>query len=103
MSVVDNGPDMSLLRERRRRARRRVRLARLDLGLGVTGAIVLLLAAPGLAIAAVVACVLLILCALSLAAERHAARRSARRLRKDRAELARASASLDPRQRGLRQ
>jgi hypothetical protein len=103
VSVADDGPDMSLLRERRRLARRRVRLARLDLGLGVVGAIVLLLAAPGLAIAAVVACVLLTLCALSLAAERLAVRRSARRLRKDRAELARALAAPDPRRRGLRQ
>jgi hypothetical protein len=101
VSVVDER-DMSLLRERRRRARRRVRLARLDLGLGVTGAVVLLLAAPGLAIAAVVACVLLALCALSLAGERLVARRSAQRLRKDRAELVRASASLNPSRRRLR-
>jgi hypothetical protein len=101
MSVADN--DMSLLRERRRLARRRVRLARLDLGVGLAGAIVLLLAAPGLAIVALVAFLLLALCASSLAAERLVARRSARRLRKDRAELVRASAALDPHRRGLRQ
>src|SRR6202035_1282330 len=54
------------LRERRRSARRRQRLARIDLGLGGAGALVLLLATSGLAIAAVIALVVLVLCALSV-------------------------------------
>jgi hypothetical protein len=49
-----------------------------DLGLGLLGAIVLLLATPGLAIAAVVALLVLSLCVLSVVLERRAARRSSR-------------------------
>jgi hypothetical protein len=70
--------DMSHLRARRRQARRRQRLLRVDLGLGVLGAIVLLLATPGLAIAAIFALLLLLLCVLSIVIERRIA---ARRLR----------------------
>lgn len=68
--------DISLLRARRREADRRRRLLRLDLALGVLGAIVLLLATPGLAIAAVVAGVLLAVCVVSVLVER---RRRAKR------------------------
>jgi len=71
--------DISQLRARRREARRRSRLARLDLGLGVTAAIVLLLASPGLAMTAVIALVLLALCILSVVLERRSRRRRARR------------------------
>jgi hypothetical protein len=70
--------DMSHLRDRRRQARRRQRLLRVDLGLGVLGAIVLLLATPGLAIAAIFALLLLLLCVVSIVIERRIA---ARRLR----------------------
>jgi len=68
--------DISLLRARRREADRRRRLLRLDLALGVLGAIVLLVATPGLAMAAVVAGVLLAVCAVSVLVER---RRRAKR------------------------
>ena len=78
MSVAEPSRDISKLRARRRQARRRRRLARLDLGVGLLAAIVLLLATPGLAIAAVVALLVLALCVLSVVLERRAARRSAR-------------------------
>lgn len=67
--------DMSQLRSRRRAARRRRRLARLDLGLGVLGALVLLLATPGLAIAAIGALVLIGVCIVSVVLERRRSRR----------------------------
>ena len=47
--------DVGELRERRVRARRNRRLARIDVGVGVALALVLLLVAPGLAIVALVA------------------------------------------------
>jgi hypothetical protein len=81
MSTIDDGHDMARLRERRRQARRRRRLVRLDTWLAVTGAIVVLLATPGLAIAAIVAFVLLGVCAASIAWERSVAWRSARAAR----------------------
>jgi Flp pilus assembly protein TadB len=67
--------DMSQLRSRRREARRRRRLVRVDLGLGLLGAIVLLLATPGLAIATLLALVLIALCVLSVVLERRRSRR----------------------------
>jgi hypothetical protein len=67
--------DMSHLRARRLQARRRQRLLRVDLGLGVLGAIILLLATPGLAIAAIFALALLLLCVLSIVLERRIAAR----------------------------
>jgi len=66
---------ISELRSRRRLAARRRRLARVDLGLGLLGAIVLLIATPGLAIAALVAAGLLAFCIVSVALERRQARR----------------------------
>jgi hypothetical protein len=69
------GPDLSELRARRRLARRRRRLARIDVGLGVLVAIVLLIVSPGLAITGLVALATLGVCLVSLALER---RRSAR-------------------------
>jgi hypothetical protein len=59
---LDTGPtrDMAELRERRARSRRRTRLARLDLGIGVFAAIFLLIVSPGLAITGLVAMVLLL-------------------------------------------
>jgi UPF0716 family protein affecting phage T7 exclusion len=52
-------------------------LARIDLGVGLCVAIVLLLATPGLAITAIVALLLLAGCVLSFVLERRAAQRSA--------------------------
>jgi hypothetical protein len=59
---LDAGPtrDMTELRERRARSRRRTRLARLDLGIGVFAAIFLLIVSPGLAITGLVALLLLV-------------------------------------------
>lgn len=73
--------DISRLRARRREARRRRRLARLDLGLGVIGAMVLLVATPGLAITAVIALAVLALCVLSAVLERRRGRLRAERSR----------------------
>jgi hypothetical protein len=69
-SNVTPARDVGQVRERRRRARRKQRLARLDLGLGVLGAIVLLLATPGLAISALVALLVLAVCLVSFVLER---------------------------------
>ena len=96
MSAIENGHDMSRLRERRRRARRRRRLARLDAALAVTGAIVVLLATPGLAIAALVALILLAVCLASLVWERVMAWRVAR---EDREASARARGTSESRRR----
>jgi Flp pilus assembly protein TadB len=69
--VEDASPrDIARLRARRRAALRRRRLLRVDLGLGVFVAIVLLVATPGLAIAAIMAGLLLALCVLSVVLER---------------------------------
>jgi len=68
--------DMSQLRHRRREARRRRRLLKVDLGLGLLGAIVLLLATPGIAIAAIIALILIVLCVLSVVRERRRSRRA---------------------------
>jgi hypothetical protein len=62
--------DMTQLRARRRDARRRRRLARVDLGLGVLVALVVLLVSAGLAIAGLISLVMLALCALSIVLER---------------------------------
>lgn len=68
--------DIAELRARRREARRRRRLARVDLGLGMAGALVLLIASPGLAITGLIAAVVLAVCGLSVFKERHARRRA---------------------------
>ncbi len=69
--------DMGELRGRRRQARRRRRLARIDVGLGVAGAIVLLIASPGLAITGLIAALVLAVCAISALAQRRKRRRAA--------------------------
>jgi hypothetical protein len=76
----DAGPvrDVAELRARRRQALRRRRLARLDVGLGVAAAIVLLLATPGLAITALIALGLLLLCLATIVFERRTRRRATR-------------------------
>jgi hypothetical protein len=66
---------MSELRIRRREARRRSRLLRIDLGAGLLGGIVLLVATSGLAIAALVAFALMGLCVMSIPVERRRSRR----------------------------
>jgi hypothetical protein len=63
-------PDMTELRARRREARRRTRLARIDLGLGVLGALILLLATPGLAISSLICGLILLACVISMVVER---------------------------------
>jgi predicted membrane metal-binding protein len=63
------------LRARRREAHRRRRLLRVDLGLGLLGAVLLLILTPGVAIAALFALVLLAVCILSVVLERRRARR----------------------------
>lgn len=65
-------------RARRRRAAQRRRLARVDVAIGIVGAGVILLATPGLAIAALIALIVLLVCALSVVVERRLARRRGR-------------------------
>ena len=79
---------MAELRERRRRSRRRTRLVRLDLALGVLAAIILLLISPGLAITGLVAVLLLTAVFASIAIEhrRHAAARELAASRRSSAE-----------------
>jgi hypothetical protein len=71
--------DISDLRARRRGARRRRTLARVDLGLGVVGALVLVIVSPGLAITGLIAVLVLVLCGLSFVAQRFVRRRAGRR------------------------
>lgn len=70
--------EMTQLRARRRAAERRRRLARLDLALGVAGALILLLVTPGLAVAAMLSGVILLGCGLSIIAPRLWRRRRGR-------------------------
>jgi hypothetical protein len=72
---VHRGTDMAALRARRAAARRRVRVARIDVGLGLAAALTLLLATPGLAITGLLAIVILAVCVGSVVRERR--RRSA--------------------------
>ncbi len=67
--------EISQLRARRRALNRRRRLFRLDLAVGVLVAVVLLIATPGLAIAALLAGVMLIACFVSVIFERRRRRR----------------------------
>jgi hypothetical protein len=64
---------MARLHARRRHARRRTRLARLDLLLGVLAALFVLIISPGLAITGIIALLVLLACGLSVVLEhRHA-------------------------------
>ncbi len=72
--------DLGALRARRRQARRRRTLARVDVGLGVGGAIVLLIASPGLAITGLIAALVLAVCAASVLRQRRAHLRARRRV-----------------------
>jgi hypothetical protein len=70
--------DISRLQIRRRDARRRKHLARVDVGLGLVGALILLFATPGLAITGLVALIVLVLCLLTFALERRSRSRRSR-------------------------
>ena len=78
MSAAGQPRDLSRLHARRRQARRRRNLARLDVGLGLVCAAVLILATPGLAITFLVALLVLVVCGLSFVLELTLTRRSAR-------------------------
>jgi hypothetical protein len=73
----ESGADVSRLHARRREARRRRHLARVDVGLGLVGAGVLVIATPGLAITGLVALIVLALCGGMFALDRR--RRPGRR------------------------
>jgi Flp pilus assembly protein TadB len=78
VSAAGQPRDLSQLHARRRQERRRRNLARLDMGLGLVCAVVLIVATPGLAITALVALLVLLVCGLSFVLERSLTRRSAR-------------------------
>jgi hypothetical protein len=67
--------DMSYLRARRRQASRRRYLFRVDIGLGLLIAVVALLLAPGVAIVAVAALLVLAVCITSILLEQWRSRR----------------------------
>jgi Flp pilus assembly protein TadB len=80
MSMAEPPQEGSPRHARRSRAShsRRRRLARIDVALGLLVALVLLLASPGLAIAAIVALILLVGCGISLLVQRRGSRRAER-------------------------
>jgi hypothetical protein len=69
--------ELSPLHARRREARRQRHLARVDLGLGLLGAVILVVATPGLAITGLIALIVLVACLATFAHGRRA--RSKRR------------------------
>ena len=75
MSATKPLKDMSHLRARRRQASRRRYLFRVDIGLGLLIAVAALLLAPGVAILAVAALVVLAICGVSILLERWRSRR----------------------------
>jgi len=70
MSAIETPKDMNHLRARRRLARRRRYLFRMDIGLGLLIAVAAALLAPGVAILAVAALLILGICAISVPLER---------------------------------
>jgi len=70
--------DISHLHARRREANRRRRLLRVDVGVGVLAALVVLIATPGLAIAAILAGVALGACIASAIVQRRRRRAAVR-------------------------
>ncbi len=70
MSATKPLNDMSHLHARRRQARRRRHLFRVDIGLGLLIAVAALLLAPGVAIVAVAALLVLAICGVSILLER---------------------------------
>jgi Flp pilus assembly protein TadB len=75
MSAIEPLNDMSHLHARRRQARRRRHLFRVDIALGLLIAVVALLLAPGIAIVAVVALAILAGCGVSILIDRRRSRR----------------------------
>jgi Flp pilus assembly protein TadB len=67
--------DMSRLRARRREARRRRHLFRIDIGLALLIAVVALLLAPGVAIVALAALAILAICGVSVLIDRRRSHR----------------------------
>jgi hypothetical protein len=62
--------DIAALRTRRRHARRKRRLVRIDIGLGVTAGLIVALASPGLAITGLIAVLALAVCGISILVQR---------------------------------
>jgi len=83
------GRDRSELRARRENARRRRGLLRLDIAIGVLLALVLLLATPGVAFAAIVALFVLAGWAVSVAVGRWRSHKAVAEVRRARARMAR--------------
>jgi Flp pilus assembly protein TadB len=75
MSATKPLNDMSYLRARRREARRRRYLFRVDIGLALLIAVVALLLAPGVAIVALAALAILATCGVSILIDRRRSRR----------------------------
>ena len=75
MSAAKPLKDMSQLHARRRQANRRRYLFRVDIGLGLLIAVAALLLAPGVAIVAVVALLVLAICSVSILLGRWRSRR----------------------------
>ncbi len=73
-----NAAEVRLRRREAREAQRRRGLLRMDVAIGVLCAIVLLLATPGVAFAAIVALFVLAACAASVAIEHRRSRRAGR-------------------------
>ena len=69
--------DISALRQRRLQARRRRRLARVDVGVGVLAGLMLLILSPGLAISGAIALLVLVVCAGSVLLQRRRRRHAA--------------------------
>lgn len=69
--------DMSALRQRRLQARRRRRLARVDVGVGVFAGLLLLIISPGLAISGLIALLVLAVCVGSVFVQRRRRRHAA--------------------------
>jgi Flp pilus assembly protein TadB len=75
MSATRPVNDMSHLHARRREARRRRYLFRVDIGLGLLIGVVALLLAPGVAIVALAALAILAVCGVSILIDRRRSRR----------------------------
>ena len=75
MNAATPPKDMSHLHARRRQARRRRYLIRVDMGLGLLVAMVALLVSPELAIVAIAALLVLAICIFSTLIERRRSRR----------------------------
>jgi hypothetical protein len=86
--------DGAHLRRRRLAAQRRRHLARVDVGLGLAGALILVLATPGLAITGLIALIVLVGCVIAYVTERR------RHTRRDLPDAAAPTGSEVPAERG---